>query len=132
MARLTAHKRAELRDRLRRRLEEYTFTDLVGLISDLIPKKSSTPDPNKTTSPICATIAVFLVPLIMRNGGRACLTPKGGLKPGPVRDAYIEWYLQLRGAELMADKPTRTPKSIVALALIQAREALSLHGSCIK
>jgi hypothetical protein len=109
-------------------LAEYTFTDLVGLIVDLIPKKTSAADAKRATSPICATIAVFLVPLVKKNGGRACLTPKGGLRPGPVRDEYIRWYVTLRGAELMEVNPDRTPASIVALALIQAREALMIHG----
>lgn len=72
---------------------------------------------------------MFLVPLLKKYGGQDCLTPKGGLKPGPARDEYLAWYMAHRGPELMKTKPTRTVASIKTLALIQAREAIHSYQS---
>jgi len=133
LAKLSTQERLLLRERLRLKLDRYTFEDLVELISDLLPRKIASGIPGRpvqklTQSPIRATIAEFLVPLLREQGGASCLTAKGGLRPGPIREAYLEWYLNLRGEKLLAEKESRTMESVKALALIQAREALRSHA----
>lgn len=126
-------KALEVRQRLKKLIHDMTYDELLDSLRGLIPRKNSQQPMKKVAkvaldklSPnsVRARIAGYLRPVIQEHGLDAVATPAGGLKSGPLRDAYIAWYLVARKAELNRDGKRMDDDKIKSLGIIQARETI--------